>query len=213
MQKFIYKGHIPYYAQIASPDLAGEIFSGEMSAEQDPRWAETGAENIAEYAHWVDRACGIVCLKMCIEAFGGKKEPLMYWIKKGLEKGGYLIKKEKDGSDVEYGWIHAVLAQMLVDEGYSARACPVSAEEICSYIKQGSLLIASVTYQLGTMEKITRNNGHLVVVHGCFQENGETISFLLHNPSGRNKPLQENAHISYERFVKGYSGRAIIISG
>ena len=212
MQKIFFAGKVPYYAQVASPELAQKIFSGEMPAELDPLWAETGAESAGEYAYWVERACGIVCLKMCIEALGGKQEPLMFWIKKGITKGGYLIKKDEYDQDVEYGWIHAVLAQMITDEGFYAKACPANPDELYDFIKKGFLLIASVTYQLGTTEEITRNNGHLVVIHGACLENGRLSGFLIHNPSGRDKTYQENVFIPFERFVKGYSGRVIIVS-
>jgi hypothetical protein len=212
MQKFVFNGTVPYYAQIASPELAGKIFSGEKPAEADPRWAETGAKSPAEYAYWVERACGIVCVKMCIEALGGKKESLMSWIKKGLENKGYLVKKDENGLDVEYGWIHAVLAQIITSEGFSAKASEAELQDLISYLKDGALLIASVTYQLGTDELITRNNGHLVVVHGFCEENGVVTGVFLHNPSGREKSLQENAFIPLERFLKGFSGRIIIVS-
>jgi hypothetical protein len=36
---------IPYYAQIASPELAEAIFVHGLDPTLDPRWAESGAES------------------------------------------------------------------------------------------------------------------------------------------------------------------------
>jgi hypothetical protein len=55
---------IPYYTQIASPELAETIFVHGLDPTLDPRWTESGAESPQEYAYWVDRACGAACLKM-----------------------------------------------------------------------------------------------------------------------------------------------------
>ncbi|MBV5330914.1 hypothetical protein JZU69_00485 [bacterium] len=70
---------VPYYAQIASPELAESIFVQGMDPIHDPRWAESGAETPQEYAYWVERACGVACLKMCVEAVGGPTRPLVEW--------------------------------------------------------------------------------------------------------------------------------------
>src|SRR5512134_3886133 len=95
---------VPYYAQVASPELAEAIFVHGMDPALDPRWAESGAATPQEYAYWVERACGVACLKMCVEAAGGPKHPLLHWARRGRERGGYLIHRAEDGSLREVGW-------------------------------------------------------------------------------------------------------------
>jgi hypothetical protein len=70
---------VPYYAQVASLELAEAIFNQGMDPAQDPRWAESGADTPQEYAYWVERACGVACLKMCVEALGGPVRSLVDW--------------------------------------------------------------------------------------------------------------------------------------
>src|SRR5512138_753865 len=92
---------VPYYAQIASPELAESIFVQGMDPAKDPRWAESGAESPEEYAYWVERACGVACLKMCVEAAGGPVRSLVDWARLGLERGGYLVRPDADGNPQE----------------------------------------------------------------------------------------------------------------
>ncbi len=61
---------VPYYAQVSSVELAEAILTERMPAELDPRWAETGAATPEIYAYWTQRACGVACVKMCVEALG-----------------------------------------------------------------------------------------------------------------------------------------------
>ncbi|HSO13241.1 MAG TPA: C39 family peptidase [Anaerolineales bacterium] len=203
---------VPYYAQIASPELAESIFVNGMDPTQDPRWAESGAETPQEYAYWVERACGVACLKMCVEAVGGPMRSLVDWARLGLERGGYLIRREADGRDNEIGWIHGVLADMAQESGLIAEARPASLEEIPVYLRQERMVIASVSYEAGDDRlPITKQGGHLMVVIGAECADGRPQAFYVNNPSGRKAELQTGARLSLERFVAAYSGRIIVV--
>lgn len=203
---------VPYYAQVASPELAESIFVHGMDPAQDPRWAESGAETQQEYVYWVERACGVACLKMCVEAVGGSMRPLIDWARLGLERGGYLIRRNVDGSTHEVGWVHGALAEMAQESGLTAEARPASLEEIPVYLRQGYMVIASVSYEAGDDRlPITRQGGHLMVVIGAECVDGRPQAFYVNNPSGRRAELQADARLSLERFAAAYSGRIIII--
>ena len=88
---------IPYCAQVASPELARAIFVEGFDPTLDPRWAETGARDPQEYAYWTERACGVACLKMCVEALGGPVRPLLEWARTGVARGGYRIDQDERG--------------------------------------------------------------------------------------------------------------------
>lgn len=203
---------VPYYAQVASPELAESIFVHGMDPAQDPRWAESGAETPQEYAYWVERACGVACLKMCVEAVGGPLHSLVEWAHLGLERGGYLVRQDADGSAREVGWVHGVLAEMAQESGLTAESHPASVEEIPAYLRQGRMVIASVSYEAGDDRlSITRQGGHLMVVVGAECEDGRPRAFYVNNPSGRRTELQAGARLSLERFAAAYSGRIIVI--
>jgi hypothetical protein len=204
---------VPYYAQIASPELAQAIFVDGLDPLLDPRWAESGAETPQEYAYWVERACGVACLKMCVEALGGPSLTLVQWARLGLARGGYLIRRSADGSEQEVGWIHRALAEMAIEAGLAAQVQPASLDEIVLHLRQGSLVIASVSYQAGDDRlPITRKGGHLMVVTGADCLDGITLGLIVNNPSGRRANLQAGATLPVERFASAYSGRVIVIS-
>jgi hypothetical protein len=203
----------PYYAQIASPELAEEIFVRGMDPVLDPRWAESGAETPAEYAYWVERACGVACLKMCVEALGGPVRPLLDWARAGVRRGGYLVRQGSDGETHEVGWVHSALVEMARAEGLAARACPSAPEEIPAFLRAGQVVIASVSYEAGDDRvAITHRGGHLMVVTGAEIEDGRPLAFFVQNPSGRRAELQAGARLEMERFAPAYSGRVILIS-
>lgn len=203
---------VPYYAQIASPELAEAIFAHGMDPAQDPRWAESGAQTIQEYVYWVERGCGVACLKMCVEALGGPKHSLVDWARLGVERGGYLVRQNTDGSVHEVGWIHRVLAEMAQSIGLTAECHSASVEAVPTYLRQRFMVIASVSYEVGDERlPIARQGGHLVVVVGADCLNGRALAFYANNPSGRRAELQAGARLPVERFAAAYSGRMIAI--
>ncbi len=203
---------VPYYAQVASPELAQAIFVEGMDPILDPRWAETGAATPAEYAYWVERACGVACLKMCVEALGGPVCTLLEWARAGVEQGGYLVRRQPDGQLQEVGWVHSALARMAQQVGLDAGACAASLDEIVEYLRQAKLVIASVSYEAGDDRlSITKQGGHLMVITGAQVDHGKPLAFFVNNPSGRRAELQAGARLPVERFAPAYSGRVILI--
>jgi len=203
---------IPYYAQIASPQLAEAIFAQGLDPALDPRWAESGAASPQEYAYWSDRACGVACLKMCVEALAGPSRSLIAWARLGLESGGYLIRTDQNGDAHEVGWIHTALAGMARETGLAAEARAASLPEIVDLLRQGRLVIASISYEVGDDRlPVTRQGGHLLVVRGAQLEGQEPLAFYVNNPSGRKSELQANARLDAQRFAAAYSGRVIAL--
>lgn len=201
---------VPYAAQIASPDLAQAIFGEGMDPGLDPRWREVGAATPQEYAYWVDRACGAACVKMVAEASGGPPRPLMDYIQAGLARNGYLVDKVERSRVVERGWLHRALAEVIREAGCPAEPQPATLDEIAATLRAGRMVIASVSYQLGTGGTITHRGGHLVVVIGMDLDQKTPTNIYLHNPSGRTPALRENACIPAGRFAEAYTGRIIV---
>ncbi|MBN2046257.1 MAG: hypothetical protein JW750_00330 [Anaerolineaceae bacterium] len=202
---------VPYHAQIADRDAVEAHLDKGKPLNEDLYWRQTGAKNIDEYVHWATRSCGVVCAKMCVEAFGGPSLPIQAWIDRGLAIDAYLIEQSDSGETIELGWKHFALAALLEEHGLLAQPQPLEAAAFCEPLTQGELLIASVSAEIGTHRPITHRGGHLVVVHGAVCEHGKITSLILHNPSGRTRMLQENAQIPFERFCSAFSGRIISV--
>lgn len=202
---------VPYHAQIASPELATAIFVEGRDPALDPRWRESGARDPQEYAYWSDRACGVACVKMCVEALGGSIRPLIDWARRGDDLGGYLREQRPDGSLKERGWLHQTLAELIEGEGFKAQVQALELEGFAAVIASGGILIASVSHEIGTSAPVTRRGGHLVVVFGVELDGSQVGALILHNPSGRTRDLQAAARIAAPRFAAGYSGRVITV--
>jgi hypothetical protein len=203
---------VPYYAQTASPEWAEAVFERGADPAMDPRWEEWGAADRAEYAAWCGRACGAVCVKMCVEALGGPRLPVMEWVRRGLALDGYATQTGPDGSRVEIGWVHAALVSLIESAGVYAAALRCEPADLCRFAAAGRPAIASVSYELGTALTVTRRGGHLVVVSGADLVHGQPGAYFVHNPSGRTPELRENARIDALRFSEAFSGRAIVVS-
>lgn len=200
-----------YYSQFEDVENITHYINGSMALVDDPLWQHSGAESPEAYAYWANRACGMVCVKTCIEAFDGPKLPLHTWIQRGLAVDAYLTEKRKNNTLVEKGWLHAGLASVMEAEGLYTCVAAASLDRVVKELREGNLVIASVSYEIGTDHSITHQGGHLVTVLGAVVDGGMIQSIVLHNPSGRTKKLRENAEIPVDRFLQAFSGRVIIV--
>lgn len=206
---------VPYVCQFASPELVRAFVNEQQPLESDPRWAEYGAESAAEYAHWARRSCGVVCVKMAVEALaGGAPQTIIEWVKAGLALEGYLAELRSDRPDrpIEKGWKHVALAQLAVERGCDASVvASLGLPDLVEHIRADRLVIASVTSELGEEGPITRKSGHLIVIYGLEADEANITAIIAHNPSGRSAAMQQSTHIPVERFLNGFSGRGIVI--
>jgi hypothetical protein len=201
---------VPYAAQVASPDLAGDFFDRGRPLVSDPRWAASGAATPQDYAYWADRACGVACVKMAVEAFGGPVQVIARWVQQGLAADGYIIRPGEDGQPVDVGWSHAALAGLIRPYAADCWVQAGSLEDIAQQVASENLVIASVSYEIGTSGPITRRGGHLVVITGLQRTGGQAATVYVHNPSGRSLALRQHARIDADRFLAAASGRLIV---
>jgi len=202
---------IPYYSQFASPELVHDIVNGLISARDDPRWREFGAETLQEYEFWSWKACGIASLKMAVEALGVARRSMMDWIGDGVADGGFIHEEEVVAGKPS-GWVHRALARLAADSGLAADcAAGIDLGQIAALIDGGRLVIASVSYELGTTGEISRNRGHLILLHGYSRIGSQVEALLVNNPSGRSAELRRNCWLPAARFAAAFSGRVISI--
>jgi hypothetical protein len=202
---------VPYYCQIADQTNVADYLDKGKSILQDPFWQNTGAATQQEYAYWAVRSCGMVCVKMVVEALGGPRLPLQAWIERGLSLDAYLTEQRSEKATIEKGWLHAGLAQVMEQAGLRTEVKPVDMVGLYEDLAMGKLAIASVSHELGIEKEITHQGGHLVVVTGMLSNAGEISAVVIHNPSGRSAALQAGAGIPVKRFAEAFSGRVITV--
>lgn len=202
---------VPYHCQIADHTHVADYLDRGKALLEDPFWQETGAATQQEYAYWAVRSCGMVCVKMCVESFGGPSLPLQAWIDRGLVLNAYLTEKRPSQASIEKGWLHAGVAQVMEQAGLLTEVKAVDMAALYGDLSMGKLAIASVSHELGSGDEITHQGGHLVVVSAMLCKDGDMSAVVVHNPSGRTAVLQAGAVIPVERFEQAFSGRVITV--
>lgn len=195
---------LPYFAQWASRELAADIITHQRRAEDDPRWAESGAASAAEYAFWSHNACGMACLKMLLAARG--QHVLLVELARRCERyGGYV----RRGQTVD-GLIYAPFLSFTQAEfGLPGRLlAPMHVEDLLDALARGELAIASVHPWIRYAAEAPGRGGHLVLMTGYDLERG-TLTF--HNPSGHTPATQEHAQLDFATFERFFAHRRMAI--
>lgn len=204
---------VPYYAQFASPERIHDYIHAGYDGAQDPNWSLFGAKDPADYAFWAPRVCTLACIKMAAEAFQPSVRPSLWeLVKAGLDVNGYTV-RDGQGRWVDEGWYYHAQVHLASYCGLKAVGRSyVSPLTICDYIRDGWLVAASVSPELGERQpRDRRYGGHLVLVYGFTWENGHPTRYYLHNPSGRYPELQAHAAVSSERFKGQYAYRFVAL--
>lgn len=197
-------GAFPYYSQWESPELVAEFLDGSLAAEQDPRWAWSGARTPAEYAFWCRRVCGLACLKMILAASGLSVPPTMRLVDGAVAHGAYIV----DGDQVQ-GLIYRPFAQWIGRQyGIAAEVRPdLALPVLASEAAAGIPVIASVHPWIRWPERTPpARGGHLVLVSAA---DGGVLT--LNNPSGLPGASQQGAQLTVAEFARFFAGRGIVI--
>ncbi|MCC7450595.1 MAG: C39 family peptidase [Anaerolineae bacterium] len=205
---------VPYVPQFASPDLIRAYIHDGLHGRDDPNWHTFGADDADTYTFWAHRACAIACVKMAVDAYGKTTpRPMWQWVEEGLSLGGYRVHDEA-GNFVDIGWYHAALVQLAERYGLRVRGMGyASLPDVCLAIRDGWLVAAGVTPDLGERGPLRRYDGHFVLVYGFTWQAGRCVSVMLHNPSGRYPELQAGAVIPADRFRAAFAHRFIAFRG
>ncbi|WP_369405337.1 C39 family peptidase [Streptacidiphilus melanogenes] len=155
---------VPYFSQFASPDLVPELIARTLAAEDDPRWAASGAASPQEYAWWCRRVCGMACLRMALVHWRGDAPGTVELAHECVAAGAYVV----DGEQVE-GLIYAPFAA-YVRERWGLGATVETALEpadVRAHLAAGRLPMLSVHPSLRTLDpEPPARGGHLVLAVG-----------------------------------------------
>jgi len=203
---------VPYVAQFASQDLIYAYIHEQLHGRDDPNWIVFGAADVETYTFWAHRACAIACIKMAIDAYT-PREPRSMWqlIEEGLALGGYRT-HDSAGRFVDEGWFYPALVKLAISHGLEVNGMAyASVLDVCAAIRDGWLVAAAVTPELGERGPLVRYDGHFVLVYGFVWRNGKCTNLILHNPSGRYPELRARAVIPVRRFGAAFAHRFIAL--
>lgn len=199
----------PYHAQWASPELIGRFLSGELSAAEDPRWAETGARTPQEYEFWSWRGCGMACLQSVLAERFGSSPGLVTLANELLMAGGYTL---RPGG--VHGLVYAPFVEYLLrrwDIKARVRAdLPLAA--LADELAGGACALVSVHPEIRSApEPPPKRGGHLVLAFGSGQDDDGYLEF--HNPSGDIPATREAVRLPLPVFERYYAGRGVLVAG
>jgi hypothetical protein len=197
----------PYFGQWESPALIGAIIGGDYRAEDDPAWANSGAESPAVYARWAEHLCGVACLRMALAAHGITPPRARDLARVLTRHGAYVEEPNGFIRGLIYApaitWLaeaHGMRAEIILDR---------TAEAVPPLLAHGGLFIASVHPAIRRpTEAAPGKGGHLVLVFGA-----EEGALRLHNPSGHDGASQADARVALEDFARFFAGRGIWLPG
>ncbi|MBN8874316.1 MAG: hypothetical protein J0H67_15890 [Rhodospirillales bacterium] len=199
---------VPYFSQWESRDLTPTVLAeGEAALRRDPRWTESGAADLDEYATWAMHCCGMACLKMVLAARSGRIVPILALARGCTEAGGYVVDPATGGIR---GLIYAPFVPWVRREfGLEAAVVTdVTAADLPGILQTQAFFIASVHHGIRWPEQDPPyRGGHLVLVT---RADAQGVTF--HNPSGHTPATQADAHLPLDDFARFFAGRGISIA-
>src|SRR5439155_5462489 len=178
---------IPGRTQYASPELIEAIAYTGLDPAGDPRWAETGAVDRAEYGRWCRHCCGMACLQIILAHCDGIAPPLLELLRAGLPYGTY--RTETDGTI--RGLFYAPFVDYIAAEhGLAATVHPhLDLDGVLDQLAAGRMVLASVHKEIRRPDRpAPGRGGHLVLVIGHDPDIG---TVHLRNPSGHTPAARE----------------------
>ncbi len=180
------------------------------------KYQELGFKTKAEAEKWEDSSCGILCLKMAIDAsLTRQNKPLSptiaEYITKGLELKAYLD---------PIGWSHEGLIKLAKYFDFEAkRQENISPDTLQQALDDGYLPIISIKWAFlktkSWPEKIIfwkKYGGHLALVVGYeLDANSNLVGFYVHHTSIRQEYNWPNKLIDLQTFQTGFTGRCILL--
>ncbi len=196
----------PCFAQWESPELGRGFAADPASLALDPRWAASGARDVAEYARWAHHVCGMACVRMVLAARGLGAPPILELARAATARGAYV---EEEGGGIR-GMIYApCVAWLREDWGVEAEVVTgIDARGIGRAMERAAFFIASVHPSIRTPgQPPPRRGGHLVLV---LEAGPDAIVF--HNPSGFDAATRCAVRLPAGDFDRFFAGRGIAIA-
>ncbi|KKT29915.1 MAG: hypothetical protein UW16_C0021G0003 [Microgenomates group bacterium GW2011_GWC1_44_10] len=198
---------IPYFSQWETKELANDFLNRKITAKDDPKWMDSGADSPEEYEDWSWNICGMACLKMIlVKKFGGNYRTVEL-AKKCESYGGYRQYENKIDGLFYHPFCRFLSSEFKIKT--KVYRFFLTLEGIKREVKKERHFIVSVNPAIKCAKNTPKyKGGHLVLITG-FDEEKRTL--ILHNPSGLYGESQENYEISEKDFKKFFAGRGILV--
>jgi Peptidase_C39 like family len=198
---------VPPRTQYASPDLIGQIAYAGLDPAADPRWAESGATNVEDYARWCRHCCGIACLQMILTHRDEYTPPMLDLLRASLPYGTY---RTQDDGTIRGLFYAPFLTYITTDHGLTGAVHPhLSLDGLRDQLERGALVLASVHKEIRRPDRpAPGRGGHLVLVTG-HDPASDTLYFR--NPSGHT-PDSRSAELPAPTFDAFFGGRGITVA-
>lgn len=179
-------------------------------------WKDLGFKDRADAEYWEKSSCGILCLKMAIDAFRLKqREEISFSVSEYIARGVALGSYRDD-----VGWGHDGLIILARTFGCEAtRRERLSAEGLVKALESGYLPIISIKWAFqprrSWRERMffwKKQGGHLALVVGYEKDTHGTLQgFRVHHTSIREEYNWPNRCIPLDAFIQGFTGRAVFV--
>lgn len=162
-------------------------------------------------AHWKERACGILSLKMVLDFLGTTTPPSDEFIKEGISAGAYG----------EWGWTHTGLVSVAAQFGIPMKQKefrsqdPREAEEL---LKEGiNELVLSIEkgkpVLISAIKKwVETKKFHMMVLVGFEMDGGVLRGFYYHDPDAYIESEGKDQFAPIETFKKHWRRMAIFVN-
>ena len=207
----------PYLSQFASRELVSDFLDKRISTKDDSHWAQFGFEKLDEYEFWAPRLCGLICVKMILDAVNtcSANETVATLTNKAISLGGYKV-YDDSGEFIDKGWFYAPLIELAKEYNVKGKVCTsIASSDLCYNVLSNIFTVASVHPKVirFDIDKCPdgKKGGHLVVIIGFKWAIGKCVGIYIHNPTGREKVTQEKAFIPIERFNEAFAQRGFIL--
>jgi hypothetical protein len=180
------------------------------------KWRELGFSSQEKAPYWERSCCGILCLKMALDAYLIRKDQeitpaIAEIIKRGLELNAYTD---------ALGWSHDGLIRLAESFGFTAKSFSnLKIGQLAELIKNNQFPIISIKWAFKDnktlKEKILfwkKYGGHLCLVVGAEEKDGKVIGFYVHHTSIKQEYNWPGRLIPVNQFKKGFTGRGLAIS-
>ncbi len=179
------------------------------------QWQDLGFVSLEDATYWERSSCGVLCLKMAVDAFLTEQNkplssPINEFIKQGVAVGAYTD---------ALGWFHRGLIELAARYGIKARAYRnVTPKQLKEFLSKGSLLIVSIKVGFVPKKRLRERilfwrkiGGHLALLVGFEESDGKLRGFYINHTSIRKDWNWEQEFIPLEKFKKGFTGSCVAV--
>ena len=178
-------------------------------------WKAHGFKNEEDARYWEKSSCGVLCLKMAVDALllahnAPASPPISEYIKKGQSIGAY--------SDT-MGWKHAELAILAGLFGCSGEAREqVDSTYLRDMLRKKMLPIVSIKWAFEEAKTFKerflfwkKTGGHLALIVD-YKGHADVEGFYVHHTSTRQAYNWQRHYIPIKQFEQTFTGRCVIVA-